>query len=278
MTVFSGSPSRKLCALLTFFLFAPLKGFADDIIFSSGFEQPSNSTVAHPLNDTGITFSLFDQACGDGAQDCAYGRDMTHNDDTDGHAGFSFTKLDMSGNPLPASVSDWACVRDNVTGYVWEVKTDDGGLRDTDNTYTWYNPDPNTNGGKAGTANGGSCTGSDCDTASYVEAVNTLPVALCGYRDWRMPWREELLSIVDYGRVNPAIDTDYFARERAAPTEVIWTGSNRAWNYGAQNSILWAVKFFDTGQTLSSIDYVPRRVRLVRVGDAFSPLGQVGSP
>jgi len=269
MTILSGSPSQKFLALWAFCLLPSVEVPADDVIFSSGFEQSSNSTVAHPLNDTGITFSQFDEACGDAAQDCAYGRDITHYDESDGHAGFSFTKLDMSGNPLPASASNWACVKDNVTGYVWEVKTDDGGLRDVDNTYTWYNLDSSTNGGDPGTANGGSCTGSDCDTASYVESVNTLPVAFCGYRDWRMPWREELLSIVDYGRVNPAIDKDYFARERAAPTEVIWTASKDAWS-----GLLWVVRFFDTGATLTSIDYVPRRVRLVRVGDEISPAAQ----
>lgn len=59
------------------------------------------------LNDTGIT------ACGNEAQnglpcplathpgqDGDYGRDATANDDRDGHAGFSFTKLDANGKPL----------------------------------------------------------------------------------------------------------------------------------------------------------------------------------
>ena len=37
--------------------------------------------------------------------------------------------------------------RDNVTGLIREVKTDDGGLHDKDWTYTWYN-------GTTGTADG----------------------------------------------------------------------------------------------------------------------------
>ena len=114
------------------------------------------------INDTGIT------ACANATQnglpcpvadfpgqDAEHGRDLTHPDPADGHAGFSFTKLDADGAPLPAAAPDWVCVRDNLTGLVWEVKSDDGGLRDKDWTYTWYNPDPATNGGSAGTPDGG---------------------------------------------------------------------------------------------------------------------------
>ena len=36
-------------------------------------------------------------------QDAQDGRDKTHDDDSDGHAGFSFTKLDANGNALAAS-------------------------------------------------------------------------------------------------------------------------------------------------------------------------------
>lgn len=52
------------------------------------------------------------------------------NQDGDGYADFRLTKLDMDGNELPADATDWSCVRDHVTGALWEVKTDDGGLHD----------------------------------------------------------------------------------------------------------------------------------------------------
>ncbi len=79
-------------------------------------------------------------------QDAEYGRDATHNDNSDGHAGFSFTKLDANGNTLPTTALSWSCVKDNVTGLIWEVKTDDSGLQDMGNIYSWYNPDNNANG------------------------------------------------------------------------------------------------------------------------------------
>jgi len=45
-----------------------------------------------------------------------------------------------------------------------------------------------------------------------VADVNT--AGLCGYTDWRMPKVDELQSIADMGRVNPAIDTGYFPSTR----------------------------------------------------------------
>jgi hypothetical protein len=179
-----------------------------------------------PLNDTGIDW------CADGSQnglacpvtgypwqDAQDGRDKTAHDDSDGHAGFSFTKLDGNGNPLPASAASWSCVRDNVTGLTWEIKTDDWGLRDQRRTYTWYNPDTTSNGGWAGWQNGGIChtfyTDIDCDTDSYVQAVNV--EGLCGARDWRLPSRFELQSIVSNDRYAPAIDTGWFPNTPPGP-------------------------------------------------------------
>ncbi|WP_230661166.1 Lcl C-terminal domain-containing protein [Psychrobacter sp. I-STPA10] len=102
------------------------------------------------------------------------------------------------------------CVKDKVTGLIWEQKTDDGGLRDKDNTYTWYNPDSSKNGGSAGTQNGGACVGSDCDTQAYIQALNA--ANYCGYNNWRLPKYEELRSIINYGygRDQPAINIEVF--------------------------------------------------------------------
>ena len=113
---------------------------------------------------------------------------------------FDMTRLNQDG-----SVNDgkdyakqpWACVKDNQSGLIWEIKTTEPGLQNINNTYSWYDPDQNSNGGFAGKANAGVCTGSDCDTASYIKAVNAHK--LCGLTDWYLPSRFELNTIVDTG-------------------------------------------------------------------------------
>jgi hypothetical protein len=65
------------------------------------------------------------------------GLDLSNGDDSDGKAGFSYTKLDVDGNDLSASAVSWSCVRDNIIGFIWEIKTDDGDVRDKDNKYFW---------------------------------------------------------------------------------------------------------------------------------------------
>ena len=168
------------------------------------------------LEDTGLdwwadgaTNFLTSPPAGYPGQDASYGRDATQDHDADGHAGFSFTKLDANGKALAASAAAWSCVRDEVTGLVWEAKTDDGGLRDKDFTYTWYNPDPARNGGFAGYEDGtDNCWNkARCDTDKFIADVNQ--AGLCGAGDWRLPTLEELHSIADYSRFL-TIDTVYF--------------------------------------------------------------------
>lgn len=101
-----------------------------------------------------------------------------------------FTKIDHTGKQLPAnSKQNWNCVLENDTGLMWEVKNNTG-LRNSANTYTWYEPDNNKNGGNAGVQNGGICDGQECDTFAYVEEVNA--TGLCGKANWRLPTIDEL--------------------------------------------------------------------------------------
>lgn len=196
------------------------------------------------LNDTGIVRcsdnTNDDFPCplaGFPGQDAEFGRDATHRNHKDGHAGFSFTKLDSKGKTLPANATNWACVLDNVTGLVWEAKTSDGGLLDMTNLYQWYNPDPRTNGGYSGMR----CAWGTCDTFSYAQAVNKM--ILCGKKNWRLPTKSELLSIVTYDREhqNPSVDINYFPNMQTA---IYWTGSPGSFN--AQNAM---VVIFDSGRT-----------------------------
>ncbi|MBL4796681.1 MAG: DUF1566 domain-containing protein [Oleispira sp.] len=143
-------------------------------------------------------------------QDGQYGRDATHNDDSDGLYGFSFTKLDSNGDDLAANAASWECIKDNVTGFIWEVKQTAGGsgLRDSNNTYTWYNSSGINDGGTAGTADGGACTDSgNCDTEKLVAQVNA--TGLCGANDWRLPTRGELRGIYNYDGIT-GLSTAWF--------------------------------------------------------------------
>ena len=235
-----------------------------------GFTVDAGSTTAPNvvLNDTGIdwcadadTNNLDCPVAGFPGQDGDFGRDALARDGQldkvgAGAAGFDFTKLDANGNDLPASATTWFCVRDNHTGLIWEVKTDDGGLRDKDHTYTWYNPDSSTNGGDPGVQDGGACIGSSCDTTGFSQAVNAQ--GLCGASDWRVPSLDELFSIVHHGRTSPAIDTGYFPN---VSSSFFWSASPGAGDSGSA----WLVFFFD-GRGGRSFMSLGRRVRLVRGG------------
>lgn len=121
------------------------------------------------------------------------------------------------------------CVIDEVTGLTWETKSSDAGLHSRDNTYTWFNP--NEAVGELdyrGTENGGTCTGSDCDTWHFVEALNK--TAFCGHNDWRMPIKDELLSISDATQVvtPPTVNHTFFPNTQSAE---YWSGNDYAFQY-----------------------------------------------
>lgn len=180
------------------------------------------------LNDTGITkcasTSSNTLTCGSTVnlnQDAQVGRDYTHNDASDGDAGFSFTKLDANGQALVDqtvnySSTAWSCVKDNVTGLTWEVKTDDGGVHDKDWTYSWYNTTTSQNNGFAGSQNQGQCQNTvGCDTQAYVQAVNAQN--FCGANDWRLASVDEMMSLFNYSynqyiptAVASTLDPKYF--------------------------------------------------------------------
>ncbi|MBO0613421.1 Lcl C-terminal domain-containing protein [Thiothrix fructosivorans] len=199
-----------------------------------------NNIIVQPtptgkLNDTGITTCFRQLTCPQSdypMQDAEYGRDANQvtNNDYDGHAGFSFTKISSNGYSLPINSNEWACIKDNVTGLIWEVKTNDGGLHDLLWTYSWYEPNDNINGGYSGKRNGGDCNNLiQCDTYGYVQAVNT--EGLCGAHNWRMPTREELKSI-SYD--HQYIQDDFFNNAYAGSWSSSTDASKSNYVYGVQ--------------------------------------------
>ena len=233
-------------------------------------------------NDTGLTACIDEQGAeqdcpvsGLPGQDAEYGRDVTHNDDSDGHAGFSFTKLDENGDALPANAAEWSCVRDNVTGLIWEVKNQTGGLHYAGNTYTWYGS--NVFGEYQDdfdqyVKDGGECIGSRCDTEGFVEAVNRS--GLCGKNDWRMPTNAELVNLIDFSRLDISFrdvginfDSTYFPNSLTAS---YWTNGYIGSVYATAVGV-----FFGIGGGI----HMAMPVRLVRGVDAAlleSPLTMDG--
>ncbi|WP_044412924.1 Lcl C-terminal domain-containing protein [Thiomicrospira microaerophila] len=225
--------------------------------------QPTQTTGARKLNDTGITWggnypSGNNSDCtGEtiGQQDCSHGRDAVVglSKTGEGHAGFDFTRLNADGSTYTGNgnytEAPWACVKDNHTGLVWEVKTPagSGDIHDASNRYRW--------GGKTALLTGEFGTRhNDWDT--LVDGSNSKN--LCGFNDWRVPSRDELRSIVNYGRFNPAIDQSVFPNTRSS---WYWSASP----YASGSNFAWGV-VFNNGYDYDDYRYSGARVRLVRSG------------
>lgn len=146
----------------------------------------------------------------------------------------SYTKLDANGNDLPDSATSWAMVRDNVTGLIWENKTNDGTIHDRDNKYTWYDSNPETNGGYRGTSGDGT------DTEDFIKALNDAKFG--GYSDWRLPTINELAYIVDNGiaEPGPTINKVYFTNTQAS---LYWTRTT----YSGATYLAWSMNFYNGG-------------------------------
>lgn len=224
---------------------APVYVVATDV--AGGFESPASveitvtpktipALVEHiaALNDTGV------DGCADADNEgrpcpaaAGPGQDGDVGRDADaragalakvgfGRAGFDFTKIDASGAALPDDATTWACVRDNVTGLIWEVPGNSP-QAPTNDTYSWYESDERVNGGFAGSQNGGVCGLSSCNTKAFVASLNT--ASLCGFSDWRLPTRRELVSIVDLSLQGPAIDPAVFPNMSPWFNAFYWTST-----------------------------------------------------
>jgi hypothetical protein len=169
-----------------------------------------------------------------------------------------FRAVDATGQVLDISIAPGECVYDDFTHLTWEVKRSEAGLQSSANTYSWYDPNESHDGelDYRGLPNGGECTGSDCDTSSYVDAINA--TALCSFNDWRMPTRDELGSISDPRRIPspPSINSRYFPNTQAGE---YWSGNDYQFQYDA--AWVWS---FEIGLDRVEWKRTPRYLRLVR--------------
>ena len=193
------------------------------------------------LNDTGrVTCANNDSnsiACayadGDTAgfprQDGQMGRSAK--DYTSGH---TLTKTGSSvseGFDFTATATTPVCTTDNITGLTWERKvTTASNYQRNISTFNWKSTADNGGvQGNTGTATGTSCYGAaSCDTAAYVAYANSQ--SLCGFTNWRLPTRLELMNIVDVAKqntTNTAADSTFFPNLQHAR---YWTSENVASN------------------------------------------------
>lgn len=208
--------------------------------------SPTNKTFDlvligdYTINDTGVTTytdgtngNLSANPTAARKQDADFGRDARLSPN-----GFRLTKLDIDGNPIAVDSPVWYCVRDEVTGLVWEVKAPakssgaDNGytFRSASYRYTWYNTDASTSGGYAGAQDKNEdlededdphssfcgyppekparSPASYCNTQDFVKEATRY--AFCGRSDWKLPSANQLQSLVNYGDGMDALTSDYF--------------------------------------------------------------------
>lgn len=193
--------------------------------------------------------------------------------------GTGYSKIANNGTVLSDTATlgtkptDWACTKDNATGLIWEIKTTDGGLHDSSNTYTWFQSQ-NSNG----TENGGVCKGSDCDTDAYTKSVNKQ--TLCGSQNWRMASYEELSSLVqcsggkynklDDSLLNGSVCAASNGAEILKATYFPDLNANNSWywtNSAPKDSAsyIWLINFND-GTFVADVKTSTGAVRLVHKG------------
>ena len=114
-----------------------------------------------------------------------------------------YTKIDRYGNELSRDAPAWACVRDNKTGLVWEVKTNDASIHNKHKKYRWGGKTVSTlayekkfdksrvvdnpqNWNVEGVFYG--------DWDELIDASNS--EQFCGHSDWRVPTLDEFSTLV----------------------------------------------------------------------------------
>ncbi len=219
-------------AILIFAIFAFLGGCGGGGGGGGGETNSENTNTpqaSEKIPDTGQTHSILS----------TFGEDADYTGNSP-----SYTKLDSNGAALANSAKQWAMVKDNITGLIWEGKTDDGSIHDKDNTYSF-----------------------DIVYNNFIDILNEKEFG--GYSDWRLPTSFELITIIDYGSADPAINTDYFINtmiEQNNVTKGYLTSDVQSKSTNLK--YMWLVYYLWGGGNDAVQSQLPQYVRAVR-GNAF---------
>lgn len=108
----------------------------------------------------------------------------------------------LDGNPVPEDAENWNIVFDPATGLMWPAK--------------------------------------DIAVSNWAASEKACAdLRIGGFDDWRWPTIRERLSIVDYTRTGPALNTDFF---RVRGSDWHWTSTRYA---GNPSSDAWGVNLHD---------------------------------
>jgi hypothetical protein len=133
-----------------------------------------------------------------------------------------FTKIDLHGNSVADSATEWVAVYDSQHDLTWTRRV------------------------------------LECGTVPWADAMKAAGnMRLFGMADWRAPTIREQLSIVDYERYEPALDTTYFDGDHGWS----WTSTPAK----SPSGYAWLV-FLGDGHSYRYLQSYRRFVRAVRAG------------
>ena len=97
------------------------------------------------------------------------------------------------------------------------------------------------------------------------DSAKLLTSTFAGQRDWRLPKQDELFSLVDFSRANPAMNSALFPN---ATTSFVWSASA----YANVPGYAWVIDFNNGNASYSGYRSGSYQVRLVRAGQSFGPV------
>jgi hypothetical protein len=146
-------------------------------------------------------------------------------------------------------------ITDLATGLMWEKKDNNDGIHDKDNTYTWSSG----SGSLDGTA-----------VTSFLASLNA-GSGFAGHKDWRLPTRFELETLVDVGKSAPST-VPQFATACPTTCTVTTCSCTRSGSYWTSTNFVtdpvgaWAIRF-DNGDTTAIDKTTALFVRAVRAAN-----------